>query len=113
MTLIEQNAVSAPGASGVVTVASLARDWARRTPSQVAMREKDFGIWHEYTWETTWSLIEDAAFALLDRTKGMTQSPERAARRLSVGALSRAMPGPMRNAFWLARGIASIGVRYR
>ena len=65
MTLIEQNAVSAPGASGVVTVASLARDWARRAPSQVAMREKDFGIWHEYTWETTWGLIEDAAFALL------------------------------------------------
>jgi hypothetical protein len=55
----------------------------------------------------------DAAFALLDRTKGMTQSPERAARRLSLGALSRAMPGPMRNAFWLVRGIASIGVRHR
>ena len=65
MTLIEHNAVSAPGASGAVTVAALARDWARRAPSQVAMREKDFGIWHEYTWEVTWGLIEDAAFALI------------------------------------------------
>ena len=32
-------------AAGVPTVASLARDWARRTPHHVAMREKDFGIW--------------------------------------------------------------------
>ena len=29
------------------------------------MREKDFGIWHEYTWDRTWGLIEDAAFGLL------------------------------------------------
>jgi HAMP domain-containing protein len=55
----------------------------------------------------------DAAFALLDRTKGMTQSPERAARRLSLGVLSRAMPGPMRNALWLVRGVAGIGMRQR
>ena len=65
MTLTEHSTTSAPGASGAVTVASLARDWAQRAPSQIAMREKDFGIWHEYTWETTWSLIEEAAFALL------------------------------------------------
>ena len=30
---------------GTDTVASRARDWARRAPHQVAMREKDFGIW--------------------------------------------------------------------
>ena len=35
----------------LTTVASLARDWARRAPHQVAMREKDFGIWQEYTWD--------------------------------------------------------------
>jgi long-chain acyl-CoA synthetase len=29
------------------------------------MREKDFGIWREYTWEHTWDLIEVAAHGLL------------------------------------------------
>ena len=33
--------------TGVVTVATLARDWARRAPHQVAIREKDLGIWQE------------------------------------------------------------------
>ena len=52
--------------SGAVTVASLARDWARRSPRQVAMREKDFGIWQEYTWAEAWDLIETAAHGLLE-----------------------------------------------
>ena len=51
--------------AGVTTVASLARDWARRSPDQIAMREKDFGIWQEYTWAETWDLIETAAHGLL------------------------------------------------
>ena len=50
----------------VMTVASLARDWAQRSPRQVAMREKDFGIWQEYTWAETWDLIETAAHGLLE-----------------------------------------------
>jgi long-chain acyl-CoA synthetase len=29
------------------------------------MREKDFGIWREYTWDHTWDLIEQAAHGLL------------------------------------------------
>ncbi|MFP5486993.1 MAG: AMP-dependent synthetase/ligase, partial [Acidimicrobiia bacterium] len=65
MTLTDQPSASATGATGTTTVASLARDWARRTPAQVAMREKDFGIWEEYDWATTWGLIEDAAHGLL------------------------------------------------
>ena len=52
-------------ATAVTTVASLARGWAERSPKQVSMREKDFGIWREYTWEQTWELIEDAAHGLL------------------------------------------------
>jgi len=47
------------------TVASLARDWAERAPDQIAMREKDFGIWQEYTWASTWELVEVAAHGLL------------------------------------------------
>ena len=57
---------SAGEAAGATTVASLARDWARRSPRQVAMREKDFGIWQEYTWAETWDLIETAAHGLLE-----------------------------------------------
>ena len=56
----------AGGEAGATTVASLARDWARRSPQQVAMREKDFGIWQEYTWHQTWDLIETAAHGLLE-----------------------------------------------
>jgi len=47
------------------TVASLAQDWSLRAPDQIAMREKDFGIWQEYTWAQTWDLIETAAHGLL------------------------------------------------
>ena len=56
----------AGGEAGATTVASLARDWAQRRPQQVAMREKDFGIWQEYTWAQTWDLIETAAHGLLE-----------------------------------------------
>ena len=56
----------APVEAATTTVASLARDWARRSPRQVAMREKDFGIWQEYTWAETWDLVETAAHGLLE-----------------------------------------------
>ena len=56
----------AGAAVGTTTVASLAQDWARRNPRQVALREKDFGIWQEYTWADTWDLIETAAHGLLE-----------------------------------------------
>ena len=51
--------------SGAVTVASLAKGWAMQAPGQIAMREKDFGIWKEYNWAQTWDLVETAAHALL------------------------------------------------
>lgn len=51
--------------AGTTTVASLAKDWAMRAPGQIAMREKDFGIWKEYNWAQTWDLIETAAHGLL------------------------------------------------
>jgi long-chain acyl-CoA synthetase len=65
MTLTEQSKPAAAGATGATTVASLARDWATSVPSQVAMREKDFGIWKEYTWGEAWDLVETAAHGLL------------------------------------------------
>ena len=51
----------------------------------------------------------DAALRFLDRAMEVNRDPERAARRFALRLLSRAMPGPMRNALWLARGAASIG----
>ena len=65
MTLTEQAQPTGSGTTGVTTVASLARDWARRAPGQVAMREKDFGIWHEITWSELWETIEDVAHGLI------------------------------------------------
>jgi hypothetical protein len=55
----------------------------------------------------------DAALRFLGRAIEMNRNPERAARRFSMGLLSRAMPGPMRNALWLVRGVAGIGMRQR
>jgi len=65
MTLTEQAQPTGSGATGATTVASLARDWARRAPDQVAMREKDFGIWREITWGSLWERIEDVAHGLI------------------------------------------------
>jgi long-chain acyl-CoA synthetase len=65
MTLTEQSQPAGSGIKGVTTVAALARDWARRAPDQVALREKDFGIWREFTWGALWETIEDVAHGLL------------------------------------------------
>ncbi len=63
MTLVEEQADRT--GTGANTVASMALGWATRTPEAIAMREKDFGIWREYTWEHTWDLVETAAHGLL------------------------------------------------
>ncbi len=65
MTLTEQTRPTGSGATGVPTVASLARDWAQRAPSQTAMRAKDFGIWREITWARAWDTIHDLAHGLI------------------------------------------------
>ncbi len=51
--------------TGYPTVSSRAYQWSLKLPDQVAMREKDFGIWQEYTWAETWELIHTAAHGLL------------------------------------------------
>jgi hypothetical protein len=55
----------------------------------------------------------DAALGLLDRAMEISRDPERVARRVSLRLLSKALPGPMRNALWLARSVASFGLRQR
>jgi long-chain acyl-CoA synthetase len=65
MALTMDEPVVSGSVESTETVASLVRDWAQRAPAQVVMREKDFGIWQEYTWERTWELVQDAAHGLL------------------------------------------------
>ena len=55
----------------------------------------------------------DAALGLLDRSMEISRDPERVARRVSLRLLSKALPGPMRNALWLGRAVASFGLRQR
>jgi long-chain acyl-CoA synthetase len=47
------------------TIAFLAHRWAQTAPDQVAMRDKDFGIWHERTWSQLWDEISTVAHGLL------------------------------------------------
>ena len=65
MAVVEECAVPHESGSGARTVASLARDWAAKDPGHIAFREKDYGIWKEYSWVDTWELIELAAHGLL------------------------------------------------
>ena len=65
MTVTDTAADTASPGTSTVTVASLARDWAERAPGQVAMREKQFGIWRERTWNDVWTEVDEAANALL------------------------------------------------
>ncbi len=65
MTVVETAANATSSAGGYPTVASRAKDWAIKAPDQLAMRDKDFGIWHEFTWEQVWDMVVDAAHGLL------------------------------------------------
>ena len=66
MTVVEERVPSPSSAAGARTVATLARDWALTDPTHVAFREKDYGIWRQYTWAEAWELIELAAHGLLE-----------------------------------------------
>ena len=66
MTVVEENPSASAAGEGYLTVAARARKWAETDPEHIALREKDYGIWQEYTWADTWELIELAAHALLE-----------------------------------------------
>ncbi len=65
MTVVEASARATSSTGGYPTVASRAREWAIKAPDQLAMRDKDFGIWHEFTWAEVWEMITDVAHGLL------------------------------------------------
>ena len=81
---------------GVTTVASLARDWSRRAPKQIALRDKDFGIWRDLDWEGLWDLVLDAGHGLL--ALGVEPGDR-------VGIQSEDRPE------WLVMDLASVAVR--
>lgn len=63
-TLVERPDVPVAG-TGYRTVVEMIRERATQTPESVAMREKEFGIWQEITWEDFWEMVVDAAHGLL------------------------------------------------
>ena len=58
-------APSMTAAYQVTTLAAQMHDHAMTMPDHVVMREKDFGIWREYTAAEVWDLVVDAAHGLL------------------------------------------------
>jgi long-chain acyl-CoA synthetase len=58
-------AVAQQTATKVITVASRVHDRALQMPSQIALREKDFGIWQEVSWADYWNYAELVGHALL------------------------------------------------
>jgi len=68
VTITEAPSRSAPVAespSAATTIASRVRDWARKQPDQVCMREKDLGLWQEVTWSQYWDTVQTVAHGLL------------------------------------------------
>ena len=65
MTTLAERSDAPPTGVGIRTAAVMVREWAERLPDGVAMREKDYGIWQEYTWTDVWELVQDAAHGLL------------------------------------------------
>jgi len=54
-----------PTAVGVRTVASRVQDRAGTDPKGVALRRKEYGVWHEISWAEYWHAIDTAAHALI------------------------------------------------
>jgi long-chain acyl-CoA synthetase len=65
MATIAELPEAASSATGYLAVAARVCDWARAHPGYIAMREKDFGIWHEITWADAWDRVLTAAHGLL------------------------------------------------
>jgi long-chain acyl-CoA synthetase len=51
--------------SGYLSLAKRVKHWVDLNPNDVVMREKDYGVWREYTWADFWDNIVTAAHGLL------------------------------------------------
>jgi long-chain acyl-CoA synthetase len=52
-------------AATTTTIVTRVRERAVATPTAVAMRAKEFGLWREISWAEYWDEIQDVAHALL------------------------------------------------
>jgi long-chain acyl-CoA synthetase len=59
------SAVAQQISTKVTTVASRVRDRGRDMPDQIALREKDFGIWQQVNWADYWNYAELVGHGLL------------------------------------------------
>ncbi len=64
MTAVAERPPASSSGTGAQTIASRARGWAI-PPDQLAMRDKDYGIWKEMAWGEVWDTVLDAAHGLL------------------------------------------------
>ncbi len=78
------------------TVVTRIRDRAASSPSAVAMRHKDLGVWQEITWASYWDLIVTAGHGLL----ALGVAP---AERVSIQSENRPE--------WLVLDLATVAVR--
>ena len=62
-TTAEPRTGAAPATT--TTIVTRVRDRAAATPTGVAMRVKEFGLWREYSWAEYWDEVQDVAHALL------------------------------------------------
>jgi long-chain acyl-CoA synthetase len=65
MTAVAERPSASSSGTGAQTIASRARGWAQSHPDQLAMRDKDYGIWKEMAWGEVWDTVLDAAHGLL------------------------------------------------
>jgi long-chain acyl-CoA synthetase len=90
---LEPRTGSAP--AGTTTIVSRVRDRAAATPTAVAMRTKEFGLWRETTWAEYWAEVQDVAHALL--ALGVTRGD-----RVAIQAENRQE--------WLTTDLATVAV---
>jgi long-chain acyl-CoA synthetase len=65
MTQILDRPGTPEAGSGYRGLAARVHEWVERNPDDVVLREKDYGVWQEYTWSDFWDNIVTAAHGLL------------------------------------------------
>ena len=85
-----------PDRVDTATVASRLRDWARRSPQGVALRDKQLGIWREITFEQYWESALTVAHGLL---------------ALGIEAGDRVAVHSENRPEWVVTDVASVAVR--
>ncbi|MDX1450858.1 MAG: AMP-binding protein, partial [Acidimicrobiia bacterium] len=51
--------------SGYRSLAKRVKEWVDQYPDEVVLREKDYGVWQEYTWAEFWDNVMLASHGLL------------------------------------------------